>query len=157
MAKLWLTVGILAVAAPLVTCSGPQTDLEKQLNQNEQKWASQKIRDYSYTLRIGCFCPPEITSPVLVEVRGGTTKSVSYVSDGRQATNELFRKADTIEELFSVIRESIDQKVDKLTVEYDPSLGYPTEISIDPIETAIDEEGLIRSRISGASSDQRRQ
>ena len=140
MTRIWLAFAMLAAALSLAACSGPYSDLQRELRQNEQKWTSQKTRDYSYTLRIGCFCPPEITSPVLVEVRGGTTKSVSYVSDGREATNELFRKADTIEELFSVIRESIDQKVDKLTVEYDPSLGYPTEISIDPIETAIDEE-----------------
>ena len=56
------------------------------------------------------------------------------------AANELFQGADSIEDLFAAVQDAIDQRVDKLQVEYDPSFGYPKLISIDPIENAVDEE-----------------
>jgi hypothetical protein len=112
-----------AVLLFLSACANPYSDLQSHLRQNEQKWAAQKIDNYQYTLRILCFCPQEITEPVVVEVRDGVTTS-----------------ANTVNELFDIIRDAIAQKVSKLTVEYDPTLGYPKQITIDPIETAIDEE-----------------
>ena len=136
----WLVVLMSAVLPFLSACAGPYSDAQKELRQNEQRWEAQKFDDYRYTLRILCFCPTEITDPVVVEVRGGVTVSLTYAVDGRPATNDLFESANTIDELFDIIRDAISQKASKLTVEYDGAMGYPKQITIDPIETAIDEE-----------------
>jgi hypothetical protein len=137
--RLWLSIPVLGfvLMGAACSCTAPAAG---ELRENEQKWAAHNISDYSYTLRIGCFCPQEITSPVVVEVRNRTTVSVKYVDSGQPASNSSFDKANTVEDLFAIVRGAISQKADKLTVEYDPSLGYPTQISIDPIKDAVDEE-----------------
>jgi hypothetical protein len=124
-------------------CANPLSDLKQLLKENEEKWTEQSqlfSRNYTYTLQIGCFCPNDITSPVNVIVLNGETYSVVYQSDGQTVTNSVLDAVNTIEDLFKIIRNAINEKVDKLTVEYDPILGYPKTISIDPIETAVDEE-----------------
>jgi hypothetical protein len=140
MKKLWAVVLLSALPLLLLACAGPYGEAQGELSQNEQKWAAQNIDDYRYTLRILCFCPEDIRDPVVVEVRDGATQSVTYAADGRPATNNLFESANTVDELFDIIRGSIARKVDKITVEYDPALGYPKQISIDPNENMVDEE-----------------
>ena len=124
-------------------CANPFSDLKQHLRENEEKWTEQSQlfnRNYTYTLQIGCFCPSDITSPVTVMVLDGETYSVVYQRDGQPVTNSVFDAVNTIEDLFKIIRDAINEKVDKLTVEFDPILGYPETISIDPMETAVDEE-----------------
>jgi hypothetical protein len=134
---------MLAGLAVFSGCSGSESKAMQILKQNEKKWAEQSKlfnQNYTYTMRIGCFCPQDITSPVNVLVMSGKTDSVVYQRDGTPATNEVFASVDTIEDLFTIIRKAIVDKADELNVEYDPILGYPSSISIDPIKTAIDEE-----------------
>ncbi len=124
-------------------CSGTESESLLLLKQNENKWTTQSQlfnQSYTYTIRIGCFCPEDITSPVSVLVFSGKTDSVVYQENGTPATKEVFATIDTIEDLFAIIRNAINDEVDELTVEYDPILGYPASISIDPIKTAVDEE-----------------
>ncbi len=138
-----LTTIILAVMISVTSCSGSETEAMRTLKQNEKKWAEQSQffkQSYTYTIHIGCFCPEDITSAVSVLVTSGKTESVVYTDDGTPATHEVFATVDTIEDLFDIIRKAIDNEVDELIVEYDPNLGYPASISIDPIKTAVDEE-----------------
>jgi len=124
-------------------CSDPYSGAKQLLKENEEKWIEQSKlfnRDYTYTLQINCFCPTDITSPVVMMVLDGQTDSIVYQSDGQPATNAVFDDINTIEDLFAIIRDAINEKVDKLTVEYDANLGYPKAISIDPMENAVDEE-----------------
>jgi len=137
---------VLAILVGLVTfssCSSLESNASRLLKQNEKKWTEQSQlfnQNYTYTIRIGCFCPDDITSPVNVLVMSGKTDSVVYESDGTPVTKDIFASIDTIEDLFIIIRKAINDKVDELEVEYDPILGYPTIINIDPIKTAVDEE-----------------
>lgn len=138
-----LITAILCGSLLTTGCSNPFSDLKQLLKENEEKWTEQSKlfdRDYTYTIQISCFCPTDITSPVTVMVLNGETYSVVYQGDGQPATDIVFDAVNTIEDLFTIIRDAINKKVDKLTVEYDPILGYPKTISIDPMETAVDEE-----------------
>jgi hypothetical protein len=73
-------------------------------------------------------------------VTSGETDSMVYQESGQPATNDIFNKVNMIEGLFKIIREALDRKVDKLTVEYRVDLGYPKSIIIDPDEKAYDDE-----------------
>lgn len=138
-----IVLALLTGLAALAGCSSTESEAIRMLKQNEKKWAEQSQffkQSYTYTIRIGCFCPNDITSPVSILVDSGKTESIVYEDDRTPATNEVFTTIDTIEDLFAIIRNAINDKVDELTVEYDPILGYPVTISIDPNKSAVDEE-----------------
>jgi len=116
------------------------SELRRQLKTSEQQWAAQKAANYSYTLKIGAFAPPEITSPVLVTVKDGAPYSIVYVADGKPATNTFFERANTVDKLFGIIQQAIGNKYDETYAAFEADLGYPVEIRLDPQKTAIDEE-----------------
>jgi hypothetical protein len=110
------------------------------LQEKERQWAAQNIADYKYTLRISCFCPPEVVGPVVIEVRNRAAASVTVVESGEPANAQYFSRYDTVEKLFAVIQAAMDDNADSISVTYDSALGYPTHISIDHAKMAIDDE-----------------
>jgi hypothetical protein len=51
----------------------------------------------------------------------------------------------TVDELFEVVQDAIDQEAYSLTVGYHAQLGYPTSIDIDYLLNAVDEEVSFRA------------
>jgi hypothetical protein len=116
--------------------TGPQHDLDVALS----KWEQSNIKNYEYQLRVNCFCPPNVTFPVIMKVADGVNISAEYAQEPKEITNNYFKQYDTIDKLFDVIQKSIDDKVASLIVEYDGTYGYPKSITIDRIKDAIDDE-----------------
>ena len=104
------------------------------------KWEQANIKNYEYHLRVLCFCPPNVTFPVIIKVQNGVNLSVEYAQEPKEVTNDFFKPLDTIDKLFDIVQKSIDDEVDSLVVEYDATYGYPKSITIDRIEQAIDDE-----------------
>ena len=113
-----------------------QTDLQAA----QQRWQAQQIVSYSYGLAVSCFCPEDIRQPVVVTVNNGATTSIVKAEGGDPATAEFFAEYNTVEKLFALIQKAIDEKADGITVTYDPTLGYPTDIKVDTSFQAADEE-----------------
>ncbi|MBD2388842.1 DUF6174 domain-containing protein [Cylindrospermum sp. FACHB-282] len=111
-----------------------------QLKNNRQLWNDQNISNYRYTLTRSCFCTAEARGPVVVEVRNGATSSVTLVATGQPVAPDIFKEYDTVPKLFNVIKEAIAGKASSLTVEYNSTLGYPTQINIDYNSQIADEE-----------------
>jgi hypothetical protein len=131
---------LLVGTAVLGTGCGARNEIGESLAAHQSRWSDQGKDSYRYELRIGCFCPPEVTDAVLVFVRDGITDSVLYIESGRSAESRYFEKYDTIDKVFLVIQDAIDREADKLEVTYDEDLGIPTRIYIDFIEQAADDE-----------------
>lgn len=128
---------LLAAALFLAACS-PASALE----QNRQKWADQQISHYRFELSIGCFCPFRSQMPLTIEVQDGKIVSIE-TADGspiNEGSRPTFEEAGTLENLFMIIEKAQESGADELTVEYDSTYGFPSQISIDPIKTAVDEE-----------------
>jgi hypothetical protein len=148
-----LIFGLLSAMAPLGCASTPpynsvgDTDQDSGdgatndtlLDDNWEKWNSSQDGDYSFNLKKMCFCGSEVTRPVHVVVEKGIPTSVIYVDDGSPAAAEIFERYNTMEKLFLLIREAMDT-ADQVKVTYDPQLGYPSDIDIDYIIMAIDDE-----------------
>jgi hypothetical protein len=141
-----LTVLVLLVAlvgVPLAACAG---DVPKQLSDAEKLWKSQKLADYDFTLERQCFCPEEYRGPVNIQVRNRAAVSVTFVSDGSAITDDRFADADTVDKLFTILKNaytgknSFNQKAASVTVTYDPALGFPASFFIDVSEQIADEE-----------------
>lgn len=130
-----------ALAAALVaSCSiegslGPVAALE--LVRAERTWERQHLRDYDYEYRKSCFC--EFDGTLIVRVRAGVVTSATRVMDGSALTDEELAQVPTILGLFGIARRALDD-ADEVTVEYHPTLGFPTRIAIDWLEDAVDDE-----------------
>lgn len=115
-----------------------------EISQNETKWQDANVTHYRFRLGVSCFCPVGDRMPMSVEVRDGEIVSITDVNGAAFETsdplNELVMKYATIDRIFAELQSDEVREADKLTAAYDSSYGFPTEVAIDFIEQAIDDE-----------------
>ncbi len=113
-------------------------DFVTQLSEHQAIWASKNITHY----RMSLFLPyassgfGRLSDPLSVEVKAGIVTSV-IDGEGNQVpiTQDEFasdKELLTVPGLFRFIAEIFDQKPVSLQVWYDPVLGYPSSIDVDP-------------------------
>ena len=124
----------LALCSLLSACGGGQA--RDTLNTNRALWEAQALTDYSYHFHRACFCA--MVDPVIIEVHG-TDITVTY-EDGQPMESENLHLFPTIPGLFDIVSDAIAADPYSLEVEYDPTYGYPTRISIDYAKDIVDEE-----------------
>lgn len=134
-------ITLLLLALILSACSvGGGTELD----QNKARWQDADIAHYRIQLGVGCFCPVGDIMPMTVEVQDGEVVSIVTVKgDAFPVTDpmsEFILKYATIDRIFSELETDSVREADKLTVTYDPTYGFPTEVVIDYIELAADDE-----------------
>lgn len=100
--------------------------------------------DYDYTFTRGCFCPEEFVGPYQVSVRAGDVTGASFRGTDLFDIDilEIGRYDEIVKTVLGVFAE-IDRalrEADSFTAEYHPELGYPTNVYIDWIANAADEE-----------------
>jgi len=132
-------LGLIWLATMSSSCSLPNP-ITGEIQQRKQRWIAQNIVDYRYILENSCFCIPEVTQPVKIEVRDGKRVAIAAVKDGRSVNEEYFTHYDTIPKLFDLIQTEQDKKPSKIFVSYDLKLGFPVSIFVDRSENIADEE-----------------
>jgi hypothetical protein len=105
-----------------------------------QQWESQSLDSYTFELTIGCFCGIASQTPALVTVLDDTVASAVRISDNVEVQADLLPAIKTIDELFDLIEDAEGGGADDIQTEYDETVGFPSSISIDYIENAIDDE-----------------
>lgn len=128
-------VRVLLLGFGLVACSG-NLELQKQ----QSLWNQQGIAHYRYTVQTSCFCGPDLTQPLRVEVKNGKAVALTNAETGLAVSDSRFEPINTIDKLYALIRAAIVKPVASIKVEYDASLGIPTSIVIDNIANAADDE-----------------
>jgi hypothetical protein len=119
-----------------------------EFESNLQKWEQADISHYRYELFIGCFCIFVENMPLVIEVKDGEVVSMEYANGNAIDENdrEFFERFATIDRLFSELEADLAGEADEVTVTYDSTYGFPSQVSIDYIKEAIDDElGLIAS------------
>ncbi len=129
----------LLLVAGCESLTGSNGAERARLAQARSRWRAAAISDYRYELRRVCFCPPDLVGPFALTVRGGALSSVVDLGTG-MAVSPTPRRHPTIEELFDEIDAALDRDPDRIEIDYDPALGYPTRIAIDYVAMAIDDE-----------------
>jgi hypothetical protein len=130
---------VLAIA--LSACAlGAKNDLSA----NQQKWETSGVKHYRYDLHIGCFCAFRDKMPLSIEVKDGAIVSMSY-ADGTAVTAddpewELFSRFATFDNLFTDLQSGPGSKAEEVTMKFDPDYGFPSEVVIDQIKAATDDE-----------------
>lgn len=123
----WASAALAAVACALAAPAGASADEASELAQARERWAAQHARDYTFRIRVMCFCPGR--DFVTVRVRGGKPRG----------TPLRLRRFDTVEELFARIAEELGRGGDP-NATYGRRTGAPRRFSADPAPMAIDDE-----------------
>jgi hypothetical protein len=118
---------------------GPATDVvdpqildgteQRRLDSARDRWRRRGAHHYRLRLALRCFCPQEITTPVVIFVRSGHPLN---------APSHL-RRAATVTRLLRIVQSAIDERVSGLNVRYD-SRGVPRSIGIDSRRQLADDE-----------------
>lgn len=112
--------------------------VEREADDHFDTWRAKGPKAYAYRLAQLCFCAPDFTATYRVEVASGQVVGIRNAETGAPPPTDYH--ARTVPELFAVIYDAVDRDADRIEVEYDPTLGYPTTIFIDYEEQAADEE-----------------
>jgi Family of unknown function (DUF6174) len=129
---------IFVMVLVLSACSGGSV-----LEQNREKWEGQNFNHYRFTVVVSCFCP-FAGAEVTYEVQNGQMvgQAVQAHPDRQfdpDQISEFYQDYNTIEKVFNYV-ERASNEADETTIEYDPTYGFPTDISVDWIKEAIDDE-----------------
>jgi hypothetical protein len=149
MKKLLLLV--LAIVLSACTAIANASEPKSEVQQAREKWEAAKISHYRFNLGIGCFCVFSQDMPLVVEVKDGQVVSMQYQSGKQVDTNlvDYFNRFTTIDKIFDEIENgfkveaNVDpaaEKADEIKVTYDETYGFPTQVSIDFIKEAADDE-----------------
>lgn len=132
----------ILMAIVLAACSAVATEAPSEFDSARQKWQEADISHYRFNLFIGCFCIFTQDMPLIIEVQNGEVVSMQYQSGNEiDATNlEFFQSYATIDRIFDELEKNLGGEADEVTVTYDETYGFPTEVSIDFIQEAADDE-----------------
>jgi hypothetical protein len=105
------------------------------------RWGSRAVADDSWVVQRGaCECLPEWTRPLLVQVEDGVAIAVTDAETRQPIPSLASSPAPTVDYLFGVIADALDQGAYRLRVEYDATYGYPRVVEIDYDEVMVDDE-----------------
>ena len=140
MKKLIISMMIFILAACAPSGAGGS-----ELERNRQTWESAGISHYRFELNLSCFCAFHDQMPLAVEVKNGEVVSITAVDGNPVSADDPnyrhFINLGTIDRLFAELDDVIGSAdAGEVTVTYDDTLGFPTEVSIDYIDQAIDDE-----------------
>jgi hypothetical protein len=114
-----------------------------RLEDNRATWRARGPISYTYVFRRICFCAPSATNPVIIQVRQRAVVSVRYEDTGAPVDPSLLSLFPTVEGLFEIIEDAIDQEAEVVQASYDPALGYPTSITLDGSSMIADDEATL--------------
>ncbi len=130
-----------AAPTPTEPANPSLVELRKELIQNRELWASQRITDYEMEFRWNCFCPPDYVAPVIVSVtRGDTIDSVVFAENRLPVDRKFSADYPTINGLFDLILGAIERPAFHISVKYHAELGYPLSAAINYDRRIADEE-----------------
>ncbi len=113
-----------------------KTEVIREARNQEKIWNEKNITNYSYTLRVNCFCTIDRVGPHLIKVVNNKIVTVN----GQTYNPEITGTLPTVSELFEIIKLKLSQKPFQEAIVYDPILGYPSSVYFDMDERIADEE-----------------
>ena len=120
------------------------TRTEVELDSHLSLWQQARLGDYTYEYNVLCECSDNFGQPIKVTVTNGEIESVVYAESGDPPVVVLTHRGapryHTIDRLFDMIQDAINDEADQITVSYDSEFGYPTNIEIDSNVNATDDE-----------------
>jgi hypothetical protein len=117
----------------------------------EARWKARAFPDYTYEIRVSCFCPPEITQWTRVTVRHDAVTAAQAVDPQTQFPITTLQYWDPIDTLFANLRRTMTEKdaqsyLDAVIADFDAQVGYPTNIEYRAKKNVADGGSVISLR-----------
>jgi hypothetical protein len=129
----------LAGLTVLGSCSST-TEATSDLTNARKRWEAARPSAYDYTLGLSCFCPTDITRPVVIVVNGDVVESRKYADTGETVAANYNTSFPSLDGLFDVLVQSNTRKPAVFDATFHPSLGYPMHVAIDFQRNVADDE-----------------
>ena len=114
--------------------------LAETVHAQQERWASNGFSTYKYTYQRSCFCVPDWTRPVVIDVKDNRIGRIVYADDEVPVGPTYWKSYHTVDELFALIDSALVRDAAQVTVQFDEALGYPTQLYIDEDLRIADEE-----------------
>lgn len=133
---------LVVLLAVFLTACASVGAASSEFDQAKDKWQEAGITHYRFNLDISCFCAFRENMPLVIEVQDGEVVSMEYSSGAEiePAVLDLFQQYATIDRIFAELEKALNGGADSVTVTYDETYGFPTQVSIDFDQQAADEE-----------------
>lgn len=132
--KCWKLVVLLSL-----TACGDSTGLDAEraaLASEYAAWQKLGITSYDFTYQQLCFCAPEATQPVRLQVRNGVL-TAAFDSVGVSIPSSRWYTFKTVDQIFQLLIQHASQTGHTLkNLTFDDSLHYPTHATGDIANTA---------------------
>jgi len=120
------------------------TPEQEALDAAMELWDTQGLTRYVIGYQNRCFCSPEYTARLLIDVREGVVTGVRKRDERNGSVlAEVAESVPTVDGIFDTIQQGINLNAPVVSVEYDPIYGYPTSMYIDYSELIADEEASL--------------
>ncbi len=133
---------LLLFAAGCGITDNESDDDEIDLRIAEQRWLRSGVQDYQIVVQHLCFCG--YVRPVRLTVRSGSIVSRVDAETGEPVPPQGSH-IGAIPDLFDLVREALEQDAYSLAVTYHVTYGFPTQINIDYIGNAVDDELAVKA------------
>jgi hypothetical protein len=145
--RLQLLAGVFVVctAIAVTACSETLGVTEAGLESHRARWEAAGLTAYVYEYSKQCECGPETLRPARIEVLAGSVARVTFLDNAQTLESPPADAFPTIDDLFGRVDEAVRMDAASLVVTYDPTLGYPTLISVDYRRDIADDEFVIRA------------
>ncbi len=110
------------------------------INTQSQLWQQQNIRNYSYDINWSCFCMPDLTKKVHIEVKNSKLFSRNYLDSNKEIPSEYKKFFGTIDDLIKILQDAKNQNAHKINTVWNKNYNYPESSYIDYIKDAVDDE-----------------
>ena len=135
----WAVLALSFLPALLWVVDASVVALEAPLRGRLARWKTVEPHHYRYTIAVRCFCLAPADRSQTVEVRDG--KIVSATATYRGRTMDLpLQYSVRITDVFDALISAASLRAKRIEADYDPRLGFPTRVWIDPVIDAYDDE-----------------
>lgn len=134
----WLTAVVMFALFPACLDQGVNVDFSS-IPDAYTRWQAYGLRSYTIDQTRHCFCGNGGV-PVRLTVENDRIIGAVKLTDGKSLPVNQWEWYKTVEELFGVIQEVERDTTMWFQVRYDARYGYPSNLSVDPISYAADDE-----------------
>ncbi len=133
---------LLALALVASAChNDPTSSAESDYRAAAARWQRMRPAGNSYRIdqQVSCFCIWGGNVYEVTVTNGVVTRAVDKQSSNAVASADLGRFR-TVDQLFADVASALQVPGTLRGASYDPLLGYPSSVSLDPIRNAADDE-----------------
>ena len=136
-----LLILMLALHGCAVLEPEPDAADRRALSRARSLWQRVGPTSYRYVYAARCgMCSPYAARATWVTVEKGRVIDAAYV-ESNEPINESPQVFGTVDSLFALVQRAYDEHASEVRVQYDATLGYPTDVWVDWRGDMADDEG----------------